>query len=150
MFKEGDIVEIPLPDGRTAIGWILHISQRTKNAVGFVVLGIKGQLREDVVRDAASGKPKSMKVLGLLYTNISALKPYGWKTFAHQPMSESARMLTKRDVGGNVYIGDEYIGPNNDPKLQRMVLCGVPGWCEDIVKAFPPPDRHDLEEQTEQ
>ena len=44
MFKEGDIVSIPLPDGRFAIGWILHISRVFKNAVGFVVFGIEGRL----------------------------------------------------------------------------------------------------------
>lgn len=76
MYHEGDIVEIPLPDGRIAIGWILHISQHFKNAVGFVVFGIKGQIREDAVLRGDSDVPSSMTVLGPLYTQIDALKHY--------------------------------------------------------------------------
>ena len=106
MFQEGDIVEIPLPDDRMAIAWILHISKQFKGAVGFIVFGIKGQVRDDVVSEFGSVKPTSMMVLGPLYTHMDAIKHYGWKTFAQQPISESQRMLTKREVGGGVYVGE--------------------------------------------
>ena len=51
-----------------------------------------------------------MEVLGPLYTPVDALKFYGWRTFAHQPISDSKRMLTKRAAGGSVYVGDDYLG----------------------------------------
>ena len=139
MFEEGDIVEIPLPDERTAIGWILHVSQHFKNAVGFIVFGIKGQLREDIVSELGSGEPASMKVLGPLYTHMDAIKHYGWKTIAHQPISEQKRMLTKRDVGGGVYVGDEYIGSVQevgDPAVKPMLAMGMPVVYAEIEKAF--------------
>ncbi|PQO46688.1 hypothetical protein [Blastopirellula marina] len=139
MFQEGDIVEIPLPDGRTAIGWILHLSTHFKNAVGFVVFGIKGEKSDQIVQDADAGQPLSLKVLGPLYTHVDNMKHCGWKTFAHQPISDSQRLLTKREVGGGVYVGDEYVGSVHevgDPNLQPMRTMGMPIVYGEIEKAF--------------
>ena len=106
MIREGDVVEIPLPSGRMAVGWILHISQLFRDAVGFIVFGIKGQLG-----NANSDRSRSLQVRGPLYANIDAINHYGWKTIAHQPVSESRRLLTKRRIGGDVYVGDCRLGP---------------------------------------
>jgi hypothetical protein len=139
MFHEGDIVEIPLPDGRTAIGWIIHISEHFKDAVGLLVFGVKGQVREDAVFDQKTGDPSTMKVLGPLYTNIHAIKHYGWKTIQNQPLSESKRLLTKREVAGGVYIGDQYIGSVDElgeRNLPRMLVYGMAALCNEIENAF--------------
>jgi hypothetical protein len=93
MFHEGDIVEIPLPDGRTAIGWLIHVSTLFKNTVGFLVFGIKGQVREDIVFE--ENKPKSMKVLGVLYTHKDNLEICGWRVVAHQPVSQSKKLRNR-------------------------------------------------------
>jgi hypothetical protein len=139
MIREGDIVEIPLPDGRTAIGWILHISKRFKDAVGFIAFGIKGQLRDDVVIDSLTGNPSSMTVLGPLYTHIDNLIPCSWQVIAHQPISEKDRMLTKRKVGGGVYVYDDYIGSTEElgeQNLRPMLVMGMPVVYMEIEKAF--------------
>lgn len=139
MFHEGDIVEIPLPDGRVAIGWIIHISKRFKDCVGFVVFGIKGNVRDDIQFDPESGKPLSMGVLGIMYTHVEALRHYGWKAYAHQPISESKRLLTKRLVGGGVYVGDDYIGSVDEiaeHNLKPMLVMGMPVVYMEIEKAF--------------
>jgi len=134
MFREGDIVEIPLSDGRTAIGWILHISQHFKHAVGFIVFGIKGQLRDDYMEEK-----RTLHVLGPLYTHIDNLKIDGWKTIQHQSISESKRMLTKREVGGGVYVGDDYLGSVEElgeHDLRPMLFMGMPVIHKEIDKAF--------------
>jgi hypothetical protein len=139
MFREGDIVEIPLPDGRTAIGWILHISRRFKNAVAFIVFGLRGQVSENAGYDPATGDPVLTTVLGPLYTHLDAIKHYRWRTLAHQPVSELKRSLTKREVGGGVYIGDDYIGSVEelgDPSVKRMLAMGMPMVLTEIEKAF--------------
>jgi hypothetical protein len=140
MIREGDIVEIPLPDGRAAIGWILHISQHFKNAVGFCVFGIKGEIKTDLVCDLAVGRPLTMRILAPLYTHIDAITYYGWKTFAHQPISQSKLLLTTREVGGGgVYVGDEYIGSLeevSDPDVKPMLAMGMPVVYSEIEKAF--------------
>jgi hypothetical protein len=139
MFQEGDIVEIPLPDGRVAIGWILHFSKHFKNAVGFIVCGLKGTPRNDLVIDPETGNPSVMKVLGPLYTHIDNLKFCGWRTFAHQPISDSKRMLTRRAVGGGVYVGDDYLGSIEElaeHNLRPMLVMGMPVVYLEIEKAF--------------
>ena len=139
MYHEGDILEIPLPDGRVAIGWILHISQHFKNAVGFIVFGIKGQIRKDAVFRGDSDVPSSTKVLGPLYTHIDALKHYGWKVFAHQPVSEPKRQLTRRQVGAGVYVADVYLGSAEElgePGLRPMLAMGMPVVYGEIEEAF--------------
>ncbi len=139
MYREGDIVQIPLPDGRKAVGWILHISQRFKDAVGFVVFGIEGQVREDVVFLGNSEFPSSMAVLGPLYTNVDAVKHYGWKVVAHQPVSETKRELARRQVGGGVYVADEYLGSAEqlgEGNLKPMLAMGMPVVYREIEQAF--------------
>ena len=139
MFKEGDIVQIPLPDGRVATGWILHISQRTKDAVGFIVFGIEGQHAVDVVYDLESRNPMSMKVLGPLYTHLDNLALSGWKKYAHQPISDAKRQLTRRLVGGNVYVADDYLGSAEElgeTGLKPMLAMGMPVVYGEIVRAF--------------
>jgi hypothetical protein len=135
MFREGDIVEIPLPDGRVALGWLLFTSEVFKDIVGFVVFGIKGlSRRQEFVLE------KALHVLGPLYTNIVALDHYGWRKVAHQRVSEAQRLLTKRDVGGRIYIGDRCIGSavdGREPKLPPMLVMGMPAVYERIAKAFP-------------
>ena len=140
MFQEGDIVEVPLPDGRAAIAWILHISQHFKNAVGFVVFGIKGQRGDDVVYDPETGEPRSMKVLGPLYTHFDNLGLSGWKVFGHQEISEPKRQWTRRSrVGGGVYVGDDYLGSAQElgeSQLRPMLAIGMPVVYKEIEKAF--------------
>ena len=139
MFREGDIVEIPLPDGRTAIGWILYISSYFKNAVGFVVLGIKGQKGKEVVYDSENGDPVSMRILGPLYTHVENLTLSGWTVIAHQPISESRRQWTRRQVGGGVYVADEYLGSAEElgeTGLKQMLSMGMPVIYKEVEKAF--------------
>ena len=139
MFQEGDIVEIPLPDGKTAIGWILHVSTHFKDAVGFVVFGIKGQAGQDVVYASDTGEPLSMKVLGPLYTHIDNLTLSNWRVFAHQPISESKRQWTRRQVGGGVYVGDDFLGSATElgeADLKPMRTMGMPVVYREIEKAF--------------
>ena len=132
--REGDLVEIPLPTGRTAIGWILHISHRFRDAVGFVLFGIKGQ-----PCNADVGAPPSLTVRGPVYTHIDAIKHYGWRRLAHQPISESRRLLTKRRKGGEVYVGDNHVASVDEldgTDVPPMLAMGMPLVFKEIDKAF--------------
>jgi hypothetical protein len=134
MFREGDVVEIPLPSGRATIGWILHISQRFRDAVGFIVFGIKGHLG-----NANFDQRPSLDVRGPLYSHIDAIHHYGWKTIAHQPVSESKRLLTKRRVDGGVYVGDDHLGSVDGldaSNVPPMLALGMPLVHKEIEKAF--------------
>jgi hypothetical protein len=138
-FREGDIVQMPLPDGRFATGWILHVSQKTKSAVGFVVFGIEGQKRNEVQYEMATDRPLSMTVLGPLYTSIEAMRHYGWSVIAHQPLSDATRHLTRRRIGGGVYVGDEFVGDAEELgelTLQPMLMMGMPVVYSEIERFF--------------
>ena len=139
MIKEGDIVRIPLPDGRDATGWILHVSKRTKNAAGFIVFGIEGQHGVDVKFDLITNKALSIKVLGPLYTHVDNFELTGCKVIAHQPISDAKRQLTRRRIGGGVYVGDDFIGSSEElgeTDLRPMLLMGMPGVYSQIEDAF--------------
>ena len=139
MVREGELVEIPLPDGRIAIGWILHVSKLFSRMVGFVVFGIKGQIRTDVEQDRETGNILSMKILGPWYTHEDAITHYGWRTFASQTISPAKRQLTKRLVGSNVYVGDDCLGKatqNEISTLKPMLAMGMEAVYRHIEKAF--------------
>lgn len=72
MFQEGDFIEIPLPDGRRAHGWILLISKRFKDTVGFVVFGVAEQVRNEDV----NAKPW-LDVLVLCHSQKFGLSRWG-------------------------------------------------------------------------
>ena len=139
MVREGDIVEIPLPDGRNAVGWIIHKSRHFKDAIGFVVFGIAGDANPDVVYDPETGQPVTAKVLGPMYTHVDAIEHYRWKITGNQEISESKRKLSMREVGGGVYIGDDYIGSVEevgDPNIRPMLTMGMPVVYRRIEEAF--------------
>lgn len=134
-FRAGDIVEIPLPDGREAIGWILHVSKLFKNGFAFVVFGIKGQMRGDW-----SDQSRSLDVLGPLFSNIQILQHYGWKVIQHAPVSEAKLQLTRCYVGRDVFVGDERIGSIEEfgSGIKPMLAMGMPVVHREIMKTFPP------------
>ena len=136
MSREGDFIDIPLPSGRIAIGWILLVSKYFKDTVGFIVFGIRGQIQDEDFKVGAK-----IKVLGPFYTHIANLDDYGCKVVDHAPIPESRRDLTKRDVGGGVYIGDEYIGSVEELgecNLRPMLFKGMPLIQKEIDEAFGP------------
>ena len=139
MFKEGDIVRIPLPDGRNATALILHMSTLFKDGVGFIVFGIEGNKGMDVVYNVESTAPVSMSVLGPLYTHVSNLSNYNCSVISHQPLSDRLRALTRRLVGGGVYVGDDYLGRAEDlgdNNVKQMLFCGMPAVYAIIENAF--------------
>ena len=142
MYKEGDIVEIPLPDKRTAIGWIIHVSQHFKNAVGFIVFGFKGQVRNDVVSLFCTDHSESIKILGPLYTHMKAIEHYGWNSISNKPIPDSVLMLTKREVGRGVYVGDTYLGALEEfeDQIKPMLTMGMPVVYSEIESAFGKPE----------
>jgi hypothetical protein len=132
MFREGDIVEIPLPSGNNAIGRILHLSTHFKNAIGFVVYGLKDQFDLGTLSLAT---PSTL--LGPLYTHTKAAEHYGWKIVGHQPLIDEERLMTKRNVGECVYVADDYLGTIDElweHESPKMLLMGMPVVWSEVEK----------------
>jgi hypothetical protein len=137
VFREGDIVQIPLPDGRKAVGWVLYVSEYFKNVLGFVVFGIEGEIPTSRLRPH-----HSMSVLGVLYTGVPAAEHYGWATIAHQALNPKRRALTRRKVADEVWVGDDCIGLvaqiADAENLPEMDVLGMRLVYEEIAEAFGP------------
>lgn len=134
MFEEGDFIEIPLSDGRSAIGWIVLLSNRFKDTVGFVVFGIKGQVRNEDIR----ANPR-LDVLGPYYTHVANLSDFGCTRVDYAPIPASQEQITMRRVGGSVYVRDDYLGSVEElgaHDLGPMLFMGMKLIINEIEKAF--------------
>ncbi|MCA9078377.1 MAG: hypothetical protein KDA93_25345 [Planctomycetaceae bacterium] len=140
--KEGDIIEIPLPDGRVAMAWILHESQRFKDGVGFIVLGIKGETGRNILYSDQTGAPMSMDTLGPLYTHKDVFEHYKCVKVGHQPITDRHKQLTKRIVASEVYVGDDCIGTIDEVDttgVRQLAGGGMPVIYHYILEAYPNP-----------
>jgi len=61
----------------------------------------------------------------LYYTGGGAIKAGSWRYLGGQPVSEKERALTKRIVGGGVWIEDNHIGPAADADMSNLKQMSV-------------------------
>jgi hypothetical protein len=61
----------------------------------------------------------------LYYTGGGAIKNGTWRCVGGQPVSEKERALTKRVVGGGVWIEDNHIGPASDDEMSSLKQMSV-------------------------
>ncbi len=140
MFKEGDIVEIPLRDGRTAFGWILHVSQYFKWAMGFIVLEVCNDSTKPSDLEALCTNLEKLPPSGLLYTASQAATYYRWHVVSSCAISDAAVRLTKRLIGGDVYVGDTRVGQASaldEATLKPMVVSGMIALYAKIEMIYP-------------
>lgn len=140
MIRQGDILQIPLPDGRLAHGWVVLVSQYFKDTVGFVVFGVDGKLLDvDIMLT------RKTRVLGTYYTHSENFDAYNCKIVDRAIVSTAEfAMLTTRICAGGVWIGDEYIRPasrNDYTHLKEMTWIGMPNVFKLVEDAFPTPSK---------
>ncbi len=123
-FQQGDIVKFSLPDGRTAIGWILHISEMfgPVTVFGFIVFGTH---IEDF--DYSEANLLALPFHGPFYASLKDAVADQWETIGFQSVSKEAFQLTRRLYAAREYIGDECIGPasTGDTSLKSMGPSGM-------------------------
>lgn len=105
--------------------------------MGFIVLGIQGKHFES----SQIGSTATLTGFGPLYTNIRALEPAGWKPVAFIPLEERHQELTRRNVGGEIFVGDDSVGLPEDidqaELIPDMLVMGIEALQTEIVRAFP-------------
>jgi hypothetical protein len=117
--REGDIFRIPLPSGASGIAKVLYVSKRYRNVM---LLGVAAGA--DISEVAAVEADFSA---GLFYTSVEAPAYLGWHCIASTPVSFAESQLSRRIVGGEVWLGDVEIGPASSDdrrKLPRMLALG--------------------------
>jgi hypothetical protein len=120
-FKAGDIVEIPLPSGKVAIGWIVYVSNYFKSIIGLIGYGFKGMDLNRIGVVLPATPP--------IYTAIEAAKHYQWAAVGRKPVDEAALLTTERIVGGEVFVGDQCVRSATDEdreRLHKMLVKGMP------------------------
>lgn len=85
-FQEGDFFEIPLPDGRVALGWLLQVFRQSKDLASFVVLGIQGEIHADEIFSQDFERSWPTTILGPLSTSIDALAQHHCLALTHHPV----------------------------------------------------------------
>jgi hypothetical protein len=111
----------------------VYLSTHFKNAIGFTVYGVKRQL------DSTDIDSMLVNHSVVLYTNVIAAVHYGWRVLVHGEITEQDRLLTKRIVGGEVWIGDKRLreaSSKEDNELPRMLVGGMPVVYRQIARAF--------------
>ena len=130
-FREGDIVEIPLPSGRVAIGWIVYTSGYFKNLIGVLACGCKG-IDIDHIDD-------TLNKFVPIYTSATAAKHYHWSVIGCKSISKAVSQVTTRIVGGEVFVADTCIrlATDEDRKtLHKMLTKGMPLVYEELEQLF--------------
>lgn len=61
----------------------------------------------------------------LYYTGDGAIKSGGWSYLGIQPVSDKERALTKRIIGGGVWVEDSYLGPASDADISNLKQMSV-------------------------
>jgi len=115
--KVGDIILIPLEGGGFGVGKILFLSKRFRNVI---LLGIYDQFARDISMPTLLGE-MPLK----LYTGQQAIKEGYWFLVGKEPLQDSQLGLSKRIVAGDVWIGDDKIGPASKDDLEKLpkMLC---------------------------
>jgi len=104
---EGDVFGLPLADGSEALCRVLFKSQYFRNVI---LIGIYGRLSErDPIAQVQSAEPFTK-----MYASCESLDNGEWRYLANLPVSEHERHLSKRIVGGDVWLGDEKLGPTSE------------------------------------
>jgi hypothetical protein len=146
MIRQGDIVEIPLPDGRSALGWIVLVSQRFKDCVGFVILGVDGRFLSSEIQ--LNGH---ICMLGPYYTHIMNLNDLKCRILDHVPPSDRQKeVITTRLVGGGIYVGDEFTRPAESRelgRLRKMLTLGMSSIVGEVNQVFPVSQEDELGNQ---
>lgn len=134
MVREGDIIEIPFSNGRKVCAWVVLVSHRFKDCVGFVILCVNGT---SLNRNART----QLDILGPYYTHIRNLDDLNCKLLDHVPISDRQKeILTTRIVAGGIYVGDEFRGPvenREGGKFRKMLAMGMPSIVGEIESALP-------------
>jgi hypothetical protein len=124
---EGRLVTIPTEAG-IGLAKVLFCPAREKNAALFKIFE-KVLPRDASITEADFGGPYELR-----YARLQALKLESWSIFYDQGVDADEHELTHRTSGGDVWIGDEHIGPATEAderSLPKMLIYG-----EGLIEKF--------------
>jgi hypothetical protein len=118
--REGDLYAVPLADGQTVLCRVLYKSTYFKHVA---LVGCYGRLNETIpyneqIKSGLLGMP--------LYTTVQPRQIPSWIFLENHSVLEQEHLMSRRLVGGEVWLGDDYLGPPKkcDENLEHMDVYG--------------------------
>ena len=102
--REGDLYAVALGDGLEALCRVLYKSSYFRNVVLMGCYGLAG-------REGACSEKALSLISPPTYTGCEKKVTASWRLISTRDLSTEEKNLSKRIVGGSVWIGDSHIGP---------------------------------------
>ncbi len=137
--RSGDVVAIPAGAGKRIAAKVLFLSKRNKDVALFALTD-----REFAASDATSEMAWTDDKL-FVYSSSVPVRRGDWPVVGHLPLGEAEAVASRRIVGGEVWVGDEYLGPaspEDSATLPPMDVLGarlVERKAERLLAAVPVP-----------
>ena len=113
ILKPGDVILIPATD-HFGLAKVIYCSEYFKDVVLI-------RLFKVVYSDAnIEALPNADSEADLYYTSADPVRKGLWKKVGTQPVSEAERLMSKRIVGGDVWVEDEHIGRASEHDLATL------------------------------
>lgn len=125
--EEGDLISIDLADGRSFIGKVIFVSNYFRDVILLAIYRADAWQQEG----ALAGRQPAL----LIYTSSKCVGSKGWAKTGSEPVTEGERLRSQRIVGGEVWLGDEELGPaqaSDWKSLPRMDVAGCKAVEEDL------------------
>ncbi len=129
--REGDVLLFSLEANKYIRAKILFASQIFVNVI---LLGVYETIID--VKEIPKNLPNSY--LKTIYTSKKGITKFGWEKIGNIPVSESDKALSERNIGGDIYIEDEFIRVEGeaDEHIPHMDVYGFLALERRIKKQF--------------
>jgi Immunity protein 26 len=120
--KLGDIILIPINGEQCAVAKIIYLSKYFKD---LILLSVYPLFVKTLTKSMEL--PPSINNELLIYTGNQKIKKDEWIKIQNVPVNEEEKKLSKRIVGGEVWIEDECIGTATEEDRETLERMGVDG-----------------------
>ena len=107
--------------GKFGIAKVIYVSKFFRNVI------LLRLFHKTFATPEQAEAPTATAPSDLIYTGKGAIKPGEWIYFGEQPQHPSERDMTRRIVGGDVWVEDEHLGPASEQDrltLKDMMVSG--------------------------
>lgn len=119
--KLGNVYAIP-GGGKFALGKIVFASEYFKDVI-LIRLFEKSFL-------SLTELPSEMDSLSSrqMFTGAESIKKGGWKIVGNAPVSDAEKAMSRRIVGGDVWVEDDHLGPASEQDIASLKNMDIYGY----------------------
>lgn len=121
MVSVGNIYAIPSGE-KFAIAKIIYLSNFFKDVIQIRFFERSSKIPKLPVDDLNLVNSR------LIFTGLDSIKRGGWILIGNEAVSENEQLLSRRIVGGDVWIADDHLGPASDAELEALPQMDVYGY----------------------